>query len=275
MLENGTGAPIEGISFDADVQAGGELPVPLATFHASWRRDLRPRSAERHQVADIRGAGWFVGTSLTAQGYEGTLSFLEGNGVFRVDGRSYTALPAAGYLNAGADTASGGAPSAASAGGSAPVVRAPMPGAFAGVTLRDESRARLAAYRWHLPDPVPFRESLTLELERGRSNRDAADFATVAYWYQSEPHDPFPPLPYASERRVPAVLVPPEAARTGDLEVIGTGPGAVRITARVPRADLYEVVVYPEASPGAAPATVTVRGSRKAPRQQAYRSSFF
>jgi hypothetical protein len=150
--------------------------------------------------------------------------------------------------------APGGAPATASA------------GAFAGVTLRDDARARVAAYRWHLPDPVPFRESLALELERGRANRDAADYATVAYWYQSEPHEPFPPLPFPSERRVPAVLIPADAARTGDLEVVGTGAGTLRITASVPRPDLYEVVIYPEAAPGAAPPTVAVRGSRKPPR---------
>jgi hypothetical protein len=134
------------------------------------------------------------------------------------------------------------------------------------VTLRDEASARIAAYRWHLPDPVPFRESLRLELERGRANRDAADLATVAYWYQSEPHEPFPPLPYATERRVPQVLIPAEAARTGDLELIGTGAGTLRINAPVPRSDLYEVVVYPEASPGSVAPTVAVRGSRRAPR---------
>src|SRR5688572_1728426 len=47
VLENGTGAPIE-LAFDADVQMEAALPVPFATLHASWRREARPRAAERH-----------------------------------------------------------------------------------------------------------------------------------------------------------------------------------------------------------------------------------
>lgn len=244
VLENGTGLPIEGLSFDADVQRDGELATPVATFHALWSHDLRPRSAERHLVADVKGAGWFIGTALSAQGYEGSLSFLEGSGTFRVDGRVFQGTTSASYL--GADASGRGA----------------LAGAFQGTTLRDDARARVAAYRWHLPDPIPFRESLRLELERGRANRDAADFATVAYWYQTEPHDPFPQMDHPAERRAPDVLIPAEAVRGSDLGVIGTGAGTLRLIVPVPRADLYEVVVYPQASPGAAAPTVTVRGSR-------------
>lgn len=244
VLENGTGQPLEELSFDADVQSGAELAVPLATLHALWSRDARPRSTGRHVVADLRGAGWFVGTALSAQSYEGTLSFVDGNGSFRVDGRPYTGIPTAAYLGGGGAAA----------------------GPFAGVTLRDDARARLSAYRWHLPDPIPFRESLRLEIERGRANRGAADFATVAYWYQSEPHEPLPPLPFPSERRAPDVLLPADAQRVGDLEVVGMGAGSVRLTVSAPRPDLYAVVVYPEASPGSAAPSVQVRASRTPPR---------
>lgn len=248
VLENGTGQPLEQLSFDADVQTEAQLAPPLATLHALWTRDARPRSTGRHVVADLRGAGWFVGTALSAQGYEGTLTFLEGNGSFRVDGRSYTGIPTTAYLGAGGDADGLAA------------------GPFSGITLRDEARARLSAYRWHLPDPIPFRESLRLEIERGRANRDAADFATVAYWYQSEPHEPFPPLPFPSERRAPDVLLPADAQRVGDAEVVGTGAGSVRLTVSAPRPDLYAVVVYPEASPGSAAPSVQVRASRTPPR---------
>ena len=248
VLENGTGLPIEDLVFDADVQRGADLPVPLATFHASWSRADAVRSAEPHRVADLQGAGWLVGTTLTAQGYEGSLSFLEGTGLFRVDGERYRGIPIAAYLDA---APRGGA----------------MAGAFQGVTLRDDARARVAAYRWHLPDPIPFRESLRLELERGRANRDAADFATVAYWYQTEPHEPFAPLPFPSERRVPDVLIPAEAVRGSAIEVVGTGAGTLRMIVPVPRPDLYEIVVYAQVAPGMAEPMVSVRGSRTPPRR--------
>lgn len=260
VLENGTGQPIEGLAFDADIQTGALLATPVATLHAFWSRDAKPRSSARHLVADIRGAGWFVGTSLSAQGYEGTLSFLDGKGIFRVDGRTYAGIATSGYLGTGSGTVDGaaGAVTAPAAAGSS--------GPFAGVTLRDTARARLSAYRWHLPDPIPFRASLRVELERGQANRDAADFATVAYWYQSEPHDPFPPLPFPSERRAPDVLIPPDARTRDELQVVSTGAGSLRLGVYAPRADLYEVVVYPEASPGAASPTVKVGGSKRPAR---------
>ena len=41
-------------------------------------------------------------------------------------------------------------------------------------------------------------------LDHGLSNTMAGDYSSVAYWYQSEPHEPFDLLPSAAERR-PAV----------------------------------------------------------------------
>ncbi len=241
-IVNETGLPIEGIAFDADVDLGVTLTEPVATFHAQWRRDARPRADQPHVVADLSGTGWFVGTSLSAQGYDSTLAFLNGQERMRVDGRRVRTATAADYLN-DSGSAAGGA----------------LAAAFHGVVLRDDLRGRIAAYRWHLPDPIPFRSSLRLQLERGTANREAADYATVAYWYQVEPHAPFTTLPSSAERRVPDVLFPSGALYRNDLEIFGTGRGTLSLTVPVPRPDRYELVVYPEASPGAPTPTVRVR----------------
>jgi hypothetical protein len=243
VLENGTGLPLEGLTFDADVEREAALAEPVATFHALWSRDPRPEPDRRHQAVDVEGAGWFVGAALSAQGHEGSFAFLGGSGVFRVDGRELEPSELSSYLavGSGLDTT--------------------LAGPLQGVVLKDTQRARVAAYRWHLTDPIPFRTSFRLELERGRANREGAEYATVAYWYQTEPHGALPPLPGPHERRVPDVLVPPGALRSDQLEVVGLGRGAVRLTVPVPRADRYEVVVFPEASPGAAAPRVTVTGS--------------
>jgi len=244
VLENGTGLPIDGLAFDADIERGARLVEPVATLHALWSRDRRPRPDRRHQAVDVEGAGWFVGTTLSAQGHEGSFAFLRGNGVFRVDGSALDSTTVAAYL--GAAVADG-------------VVAGPLQG----VVQQDDARARIAAYRWHLADPIPFRSSFRLELERGPANREGAEYATVAYWYQTEPHGSLPPLPGPHERRVPDVLLPPGAMRGDELEVIGLGRGTVRMTVPVPRPDRYEVVVYAEASPGSASPRVTVAGSSR------------
>jgi len=60
---------------------------------------------------------------------------------------------------------------------------------------------RTTAYRWHVLDPIRFHESLRMEFEikDGAGDR-SEDVSSVAYWYQQEPHKPFPPLPPAENR---------------------------------------------------------------------------
>ena len=82
----------------------------------------------------------------------------------------------------------------------------------------------------------------------------------MAYWYQSEPHE-LPRLPGPHERRVPDVLVPRDALWGDEVEVVGMGRGVTRMVLPVPRADRYEVNVFPEASPGSVNPTVSVVGS--------------
>ncbi len=59
------------------------------------------------------------------------------------------------------------------------------------------------AYRWHVPDPVAFRKSLRFRIEQGNGAppfRSGNFYYSVVYWYQTEPHAPFPKLPSAAER---------------------------------------------------------------------------
>ncbi|WP_373159926.1 DUF2961 domain-containing protein, partial [Bifidobacterium longum] len=63
-----------------------------------------------------------------------------------------------------------------------------------------------SAYRWHIPDPIYFERDLRVEWqqigteEAGNFERQD-DVATVAYWYQSEPHKPFAPIGDRAFRR--------------------------------------------------------------------------
>lgn len=60
---------------------------------------------------------------------------------------------------------------------------------------------RFGLYRWHLPDPVRFEKDLKVTIQAlgwqsgGRYLPLEDDIASVAYWYQAEPHAKFPPLP--------------------------------------------------------------------------------
>lgn len=64
-----------------------------------------------------------------------------------------------------------------------------------------QSQQRFAMYRWHITDPIRFAQDLRATIQAlGWMSGDRYlplqdDIASVAYWYQTEPHAPFPALP--------------------------------------------------------------------------------
>lgn len=65
------------------------------------------------------------------------------------------------------------------------------------------SQQRFGMYRWHIVDPIRFKKDLkvTIQALGWKANESGEylplqdDIASVAYWYQTEPHAKFPPLP--------------------------------------------------------------------------------
>lgn len=60
---------------------------------------------------------------------------------------------------------------------------------------------RTHCYRFHLLDPVRFTKSLRATIEHGHNNCVFLEVASVAYWYQTEPHQPFPPIETRQARK--------------------------------------------------------------------------
>jgi hypothetical protein len=60
-------------------------------------------------------------------------------------------------------------------------------------------------YRFHLDSPIPFDHTFKGTIEHGNANHRSDNFYSVAYWYQTEPHAPFPALPPV-EARLPAIM---------------------------------------------------------------------
>jgi len=61
---------------------------------------------------------------------------------------------------------------------------------------------KVCVYRYHILDPVPFRKNIRVSIEHGDANSRSDDYSSVAYWYQTEPHRDFAPMP-AVELRLP------------------------------------------------------------------------
>lgn len=71
-----------------------------------------------------------------------------------------------------------------------------------------ESQQRFGLYRWHIQDPIRFEEKLKVTIQDlgwksdHRYLKQQSDISSVVYWYQTEPHAPFPKLPSRDELEV-------------------------------------------------------------------------
>jgi len=70
------------------------------------------------------------------------------------------------------------------------------------------SQQRFGLYRWHIMDPVRFEKDLKVTIQDlgwrhgGRYLPQESDISSVAFWYQKEPHEPFPEFPGWKELEV-------------------------------------------------------------------------
>jgi hypothetical protein len=65
-----------------------------------------------------------------------------------------------------------------------------------------QSQQRFSLYRWHVRDPIRFEDDLRITIQalgwqRGKFLPLQDDISSVAFWYQTLPAAPFPPLPDA------------------------------------------------------------------------------
>jgi hypothetical protein len=182
-------------------------------FHAQFRRTSAARGVPV-TVLEATGRGHYVGTVLAMQPAHGrSLWYLEGNERVFVDGERSPSVLGTGtedYFSSGwyFDTGPYSAP-------------------YHGAPIKDTASGRISAYRWHIPDPIPFRERLRFTIEHGGTNdTPGTDYTSTAFWYQTHPHAAFPPLP------ADLTPLPPWEPRTieGLIEGESLVPGA-RVTA--------------------------------------------
>ena len=174
-----------------DWQRHQSLPRKTACFHAMYRQEFPCVMGRNYLVASLKGRGHYVGTVqsvfMMSRGWYG-----EGDDFFFIDGETEPSLRGTGTEDYFCDAWGFREQS----------------GSYYGTPQWEgfEAEGRVSAYRFHIADPVPFRKSLRVELEHkgtqdfgggsssGFIERDDL-MASVAFWYQTEPHQPWPALP--------------------------------------------------------------------------------
>jgi hypothetical protein len=175
-----------------------EVPDDAAYFHAQFRRtNPLPYKTDYTIVDGIRGQGQFVGTYM-AWGANNAGWWGEGEIKFFMDGDAEWPT----ICGTGTEDYFCGS-YCFKVGGEYTAYSTPFSGFHQIIRPDGEygSQTRFGMYRWHIMDPVRFEQDLRVTMQAlgwragGRYLPLQDDIASVAYWYQTEPHAPFPELP--------------------------------------------------------------------------------
>ncbi len=187
--------PVAAFYYYIDYREFAELAESTPTFHAQYRQETPCVPGQNYLLLEAEGNGHYVGCNLSvlqrALGWWG-----EGDDMIFVDGESTPSLHGTGSEDYFSDAWG----------------MREDENLFYGCPLQEEdfqAGSKATVYRFHIPDPIPFRKSLRVTIEHGHANDRSDYFSSVAYWYQTEPHRPFPALPPV-DKRLPYALEPPD-----------------------------------------------------------------
>ena len=178
----------------------GEVPKDAAYFHAQFRRVNPLPYKQVYTILDnVKGQGQYVGTYM-AWGVHNNGWWGEGEIKFYLDGdRDFPTIN-----GTGTEDYFGGSYNfenrekkqfeefSSPYSGLAQVIK--PDGLY-------QSQQRFGLYRWHIADPIRFEKDLKVTIqalgwrEGGTYLPLMDDISSVAIWYQTEPHAPFPKLP--------------------------------------------------------------------------------
>lgn len=215
VIDSEHGGDLDHVFFQVDYTTGDAVADDIGYFHAQWRRSNATTAlGEDHTIVDnITGSGSYIGTYIALASLQ-RYWWGEGEVKFFLDGDAE--FPS--LCSTGLEDYAGGAwafqdelrkqPEPQIHTFSAPYCGYPFHSHHdhtRASTFSTEALPMHGLYRWHLPDPIHFRQDLRVTLQQigcwdqGLFER-SDDISTVAYWYQTGTTD-FPSLPVAIERR--------------------------------------------------------------------------
>ncbi|MDR3188317.1 MAG: DUF2961 domain-containing protein [Prevotellaceae bacterium] len=174
-----------------------EVPADAAYFHAQWRRSNPNTTSDYTIVDNIKGKGHYVGLYL-AWGVNNNGWWGEGEIKFFMDGDAQ--FPT--ICGTGTEDYFCGSHNF-DHNGQYNEFCTPYSGLHQVIRPDGTYRAqqRFGLYRWHIADPIRFEKNLKVTIQDlgwrygGRYLPQQSDIASVVFWYQTEPHNPFPKLP--------------------------------------------------------------------------------
>jgi hypothetical protein len=173
-----------------------DIPQDMAYFHAEFRRVNPLPAKEVYTILDnVRGQGHYIGTYMTwgsnSPGWWG-----EGEIKFYIDGdKEFPTICGTGTEDYFCGSYGFEKP------GTREYQEFNTPYTGMPQVIKSEKQPRFSLYRWHIMDPIRFDKDLRVTIQAlgwrsgGRYLPLQDDIASVAFWYQNEPHAKFPKLP--------------------------------------------------------------------------------
>ena len=212
VIENQSDKPIDSFYYYIDYDELPDAPASAGRFHAWWHRELtdpgecdpegrenewailgpfpdHPSDAGNYLFLEAEGQGHVVGVQYYVEN-PGPLWYGEGDDMWLIDGEPWPgSLHGTGtedFFNSSW----------------CPNERYIHPYfGYARVPQGLGWQGRTHSYRFLLEDPIRFARSLRGSIEHGHANLLTLDICSVAYWYQTEPHRPFPAFPPKDARQ--------------------------------------------------------------------------
>lgn len=203
-LVNEQSEAVPAVWYHVNYEEYDALDDNLGRFHAQWRRE-NPTVAEpqpeghwqggnltgdsNYVILDAEGRGNYVGFVLGVDNITGDW-WGEGDDMVFIDGERWPPS----FHGTGTEEIFGG--------GACP--NREYAGPYTGFHLISDRlwAGKNGMYRFFVNDPIRFQQSIRVTLEHGHNNDLANDYSSVAFWYQNEPHRPFPKL-LSVENRLP------------------------------------------------------------------------
>jgi len=211
-LENQSDRDAGQFCYHIEYETYSEPPPPDAgRFHAQWRRKKTSVAhvpeqernkvqwsgtnldgKENYSILEAEGHGHLVGLLLSIDNQQPGW-YGEGDDMIFIDGERWP--PSLHGTGTEEISGSGATPNGEFASD------------FSGFLLSENLGGRNfagknALFRWYVPDPIHFSKSIRWTIEHGHANNFENDYSSVAYWYQIEPHKPFPALPGPEDRKI-------------------------------------------------------------------------
>lgn len=192
--------PVQALFWQVDWLKLKTLPKDSIYFHAQYRQEFPRVRTGNYTIFEATGKGQLVGTVVNVRMHEDGW-FGEGDQLISIDGEKRPSIQGTGSEDYWCDAWG----------------LRPSQSLYYGFPISEgfnDAGSLHTAYRWHIPDPIPFSKSINMQIEtRGARQqpdgswdgygRRADDFSSVAYWYQTEPHAAFPVLPKPQDRIYP------------------------------------------------------------------------